>query len=178
MLRGFHSTTSWENLACGESTLACRLRASSTRSARRGRTPHLARCATVQSSIRPYGSTKQKGHHLGVLLSCGSRRSAIHARLPLTSELDALCAAWANSAPCALRYGAEFGSTLRVDKTKRTPSWCPFRFGDSWENRTPVSALRGPCLSRLTNEPYHLRIIFYHRILHLSTPFLFFLHFL
>ena len=27
-------------------------------------------------------------------------------------------------------------------------------FGDSWENRTPVSALRGPCLSRLTNEPY------------------------
>ena len=26
-------------------------------------------------------------------------------------------------------------------------------FGDSWENRTPVSALRGPCLSRLTKEP-------------------------
>ena len=26
-------------------------------------------------------------------------------------------------------------------------------FGDPWENRTPVSALRGPCLSRLTNGP-------------------------
>ena len=27
-------------------------------------------------------------------------------------------------------------------------------FGDPWENRTPVSALRGPCLSRLTNGPF------------------------
>ena len=31
--------------------------------------------------------------------------------------------------------------------------------GDSWENRTPVSALRGPCLSRLTNEPIINRLI-------------------
>ena len=41
----------------------------------------------------------------------GSRRSAygyaIHARLPLTSELDALCAAWANSAPTRYALGAE-----------------------------------------------------------------------
>ena len=33
-------------------------------------------------------------------------------------------------------------------------------FGDSWENRTPVSALRGPCLSRLTNEPCALLVYY------------------
>ena len=31
--------------------------------------------------------------------------------------------------------------------------------GDPWENRTPVSALRGPCLSRLTNGPFVNRLI-------------------
>ena len=27
-------------------------------------------------------------------------------------------------------------------------------FGDPWENRTPVTAVKGRCLSRLTNGPY------------------------
>ena len=26
-------------------------------------------------------------------------------------------------------------------------------FGDPWENRTPVTAVKGRCLSRLTNGP-------------------------
>ena len=29
---------------------------------------------------------------------------------------------------------------------------CSF-FGDPWENRTPVTAVKGRCLSRLTNGP-------------------------
>ena len=44
----------------------------------------------------------------------------------------------------------EFDSARGTKKDTR--DWVSF-FGDSWENRTPVSALRGPCLSRLTNEP-------------------------
>ena len=58
-----------------------------------------------------------------------------------------------NSAPLRFSCGAEFVRPW-VAKTKRTPQRVSFCFGDSWENRTPVSALRGPCLSRLTNEPY------------------------
>ena len=41
-------------------------------------------------------------------------------------------------------------------KQKTPPRLVVFFVGDPWENRTPVSALRGPCLSRLTNGPYHL----------------------
>ena len=28
------------------------------------------------------------------------------------------------------------------------------KFGDPWENRTPVIGVRGRCLNRLTNGPY------------------------
>ena len=56
----------------------------------------------------------------------------------------------------ALRARCGVCSTMGQHRTKKAPikgaSFC----GDSWENRTPVSALRGPCLSRLTNEPYSL----------------------
>ena len=38
-------------------------------------------------------------------------------------------------------------------KQKTPPRLVVFFVGDPWENRTPVSALRGPCLSRLTNGP-------------------------
>ncbi len=40
-------------------------------------------------------------------------------------------------------------------KQKTPPRLVVFFVGDPWENRTPVSALRGPCLSRLTNGPSH-----------------------
>ena len=31
--------------------------------------------------------------------------------------------------------------------------------GDPWENRTPVTGVRGRCLNRLTNGPFSLRTI-------------------
>ena len=45
-------------------------------------------------------------------------------------------------------------------KKQRHPQGVPLLFGDSWQNRTAVLALRGPCLSRLTNEPYFLLCYF------------------
>ena len=36
---------------------------------------------------------------------------------------------------------------------KKLPNLAAFFFGDPWGNRTPVSAVRGRCLSRLTNGP-------------------------
>ena len=38
-------------------------------------------------------------------------------------------------------------------KRKNHAVWRGFRFGDPWENRTPVTAVKGRCLSRLTNGP-------------------------
>ena len=46
-------------------------------------------------------------------------------------------------------------TTERKKHSIRSASFC----GDPWENRTPVSALRGPCLSRLTNGPLFSRPI-------------------
>ena len=57
--------------------------------------------------------------------------------------------------------GAKLSGAVRftpqvANKTKKTPPrLVVFFVGDPWENRTPVSALRGPCLSRLTNGPSH-----------------------
>ena len=38
-------------------------------------------------------------------------------------------------------------------KNKTTPNSVVLFFGDPWENRTPVTAVKGRCLSRLTNGP-------------------------
>ncbi len=43
--------------------------------------------------------------------------------------------------------------------------------GDPWENRTPVFAVRGRCLSRLTKGPYQITDILYHKMPRLSTVF-------
>ena len=48
-------------------------------------------------------------------------------------------------------------TTSRHRIEKHHPKMGGVFYGDPWENRTPVSALRGPCLSRLTNEPYSYR---------------------
>ena len=59
----------------------------------------------------------------------------------------------------------------RANKKMDTENGVHF-FGDPWENRTPVSALRGPCLSRLTNGPSRLIArLFYHIFFHLSIGF-------
>ena len=49
---------------------------------------------------------------------------------------------------CGVSYGPRVTnnkSALRVQ--------CAFVIGDPWENRTPVTAVKGRCLSRLTNGP-------------------------
>ena len=51
----------------------------------------------------------------------------------------------------SLRCGAVLLTGHQNEKNTTLNGWC--RSGDPWENRTPVSALRGPCLSRLTNGP-------------------------
>ena len=47
-----------------------------------------------------------------------------------------------------------FSSRVAKKEKQHDPSSDCAVFGDPWENRTPVSALRGPCLSRLTNGPF------------------------
>ena len=73
--------------------------------------------------------------------------------LRLKSELFDLRVGYANAgnANCvciASSYEAH-GSPI----TKGTAKAVPFVFGDPWENRTPVTAVKGRCLSRLTNGP-------------------------
>ena len=41
-----------------------------------------------------------------------------------------------------------------VYKEKSTTSFEIVRFGDPYGNRTHVTAVKGPCLNRLTNGPY------------------------
>ena len=47
------------------------------------------------------------------------------------------------------------GAIRRVcaDKTKSTTRVVLFHFGDPYGNRTHVTAVKGPCLNRLTNGP-------------------------
>ena len=42
---------------------------------------------------------------------------------------------------------------LDKKKTSKLFGLDVFFFGDPWENRTPVTAVKGRCLSRLTNGP-------------------------
>ena len=74
--------------------------------------------------------------------------------MPLTSKLDALCAAYANPAPS--RYAWRMGSGFPYGSPKqneKAPRMRCFRFGDPYGNRTHVFAVRGRCLNRLTNGP-------------------------
>ena len=52
----------------------------------------------------------------------------------------------------AERVCAVFDESTRHKKKKQ--DICPASlFGDSYGNRTHVTAVKGPCLNRLTNEP-------------------------
>ena len=75
------------------------------------------------------------------------------------------------SNPAQVRERTAPRRVRRITKTKGHPQGVSFCFGDSWENRTPVSALRGPCLSRLTNEPCLLACLLYYNFLRLSIGF-------
>ena len=46
-----------------------------------------------------------------------------------------------------------FSREARHQNKKDTLKECPFRFGDPYGNRTHVTAVKGPCLNRLTNGP-------------------------
>ena len=43
---------------------------------------------------------------------------------------------------------------ITASKKKSTSFEVLFLFGDPWGNRTPVTAVKGRCLDRLTNGPY------------------------
>ena len=73
------------------------------------------------------------------------------ARLPLTSELDALCAANANPARFA-SCGSE-SSIPRQRKEKRPPRWWSFFFGRGIGIRTPTYRVR-VCCAAVTQFPY------------------------
>ena len=47
-----------------------------------------------------------------------------------------------------------------------------FFIGDPWENRTPVFAVRGRCLSRLTKGPFILTRLLYHKVFLFAIGFL------
>ena len=51
---------------------------------------------------------------------------------------------------------------------------CFLGVGDPYGNRTHVSALRGPCLSLLTNGPWFIAILLYYIFRGLSIVFLIF----
>ena len=46
-----------------------------------------------------------------------------------------------------------FDPTQHADKSKKTLDERLFVFGDPYGNRTHVTAVKGPCLNRLTNGP-------------------------
>ena len=71
--------------------------------------------------------------------------------LPLVSELPDGLGGDANSRKVPWHFASS--SEHETTKKEHTPfGVCSF-FGDPWENRTPVTAVKGRCLSRLTNGP-------------------------
>ena len=70
--------------------------------------------------------------------------------LRLVSELPDLRVANAN--PATASQG-EIPSTGHQRKEKHHPNLGGVFFGDAYGNRTHVTAVKGPCLSRLTNAP-------------------------
>ena len=72
---------------------------------------------------------------------------------PFASELTTAFVRNANPTLASERMG-RFGLYGPSAKQKGHSFECPFRFvGDPYGNRTHVTAVKGPCLSRLTNGP-------------------------
>ena len=108
-----------------------------------------------QSLVMPNGCGSRRyraeNFNIGALswwhLCLGYAIRYIRAKRECELRTNALCAR------CRVRFSPQVTTTK-----KHHPNRVVCR-GDSWENRTPVSALRGPCLSRLTNEPFLFRSI-------------------
>ena len=56
-----------------------------------------------------------------------------------------------SASPAARRVGSL--RSVRTDKKDRHSQGVPIFFGDPYGNRTHVTAVKGPCLNRLTNGP-------------------------
>ena len=102
--------------------------------------------------ITPLGVT-----HRRILLVRIFLLAALVSKLPFA--LLAKCKLRAYSLLCFILFRSRFARTSsiqtnRLPKKKTTPIGVVFFFGDPWENRTPVTAVKGRCLSRLTNGPY------------------------
>ena len=100
-------------------------------------------------------------------LPCGLRLNANSIR---ANRVSAVAKLWDTKCVFDTNFYAR-GEFVRPRVTKHkkdTPLEC-LVLGDSWENRTPVSALRGPCLSRLTTEPFFNAWLFYHSFSCLSS---------
>ena len=105
-------------------------------------------------------SSAQKREYISLFASISSSRKHCiirdirlwrrFARLPLTSELDALCAANANPARFA-SCGSE-SSIPRQRKEKRPPRWWSFFFGRGIGIRTPTYRVR-VCCAAVTQFP-------------------------
>ena len=118
----------------------------------------------VASFVRPRRHQKNKGHHFGcpglgesasVRIISGLRSTAVQRGTYPHTNAGYRQRRYANSAT----FVASFVRPRSHQKEQGTPEAVSLvLFGDSWENRTPVSALRGPCLSRLTNEPCFNRL--------------------
>ena len=99
----------------------------------------------------------------------------IYPRLTLVSELPDAFAGYANPSTVALCARCWVRFLVRVPNTGKRKSRTAvllFCVGDPYGNRTHVSALRGPCLSLLTNGPWFVAILLYYIFSGLSIAFL------
>ena len=70
---------------------------------------------------------------------------------PHVSKLPSACSQNANPCVC---YANAVSIIDTASKQKSHTLWCGvFVFGDPYGNRTHVTAVKGPCLNRLTNGP-------------------------
>ena len=60
---------------------------------------------------------------------------------------------FANPIPNDKPFGDGLDPSYEGHKKRKTPIWCLSFFGDPYGNRTHVTAVKGPCLNRLTNGP-------------------------
>ena len=113
------------------------------------RTPIPRSKALGRSSIRSTSHQQNKKHHRDWWCKCGRICSALQGFRHGSGR-----AMWRTPIPRSKALGrSSIRSTSHQQKQKTPPRLVVFFVGDPWENRTPVSALRGPCLSRLTNGP-------------------------
>ena len=136
---------------------------------------------SAQSDFLDLGGSELEGPDslpLLILHLCDSNRSVgvvtvvlCAADLVLGSELDLDGVAGGSSCGAAGCCGSSAGGSgraagggqlncnSRTGQIKNPPSECSRDFYDPYGNRTHVTAVKGPCLNRLTNGPKRYRIL-------------------